>query len=145
MSNCIQFDNPVVCFTSEELDKVKLKELLDRVKNLDKAPDGKEDAQGYLAWWFLTSTWGAGNVRMGEGIQTTIHFGSNCRSTHTWRDFRHTILLCIEPFMLKERHYEFRIRDEMDDFEDYEFYKVEFGGYEEQLKREKEEREAKKS
>lgn len=137
MSNCITIrSGGEIVFTADEFDIEGLLKLTSRVVSLDKAPDGHQDAEGYLAWWFLTSNYDPQPCTFTEE-RVTIKLGQG-RSSHTWRDFKHTLLLCIEPF-IKEgvvKKHPFTLYDEELDGCDY--WTVEFGQFKEQLKREKE-------
>jgi hypothetical protein len=84
MSNCIDFNSPPVRLTGMQIDVPALKALVEKVKDLEKAPAEWGDEN--IAWWFLSHAEFDGNKSV------LIDFG-NGRSTHTFRDFGATMLL----------------------------------------------------
>lgn len=108
MSNCIWLGNNVVKFHPWEIDRDKLKSILD---NLPKeCPDGinltLESVIGYYAWWFLKEN----TIFQKNGI-VKIRFGEG-RSTHTWRDFRGLVNQVIKPLMLCPKIHTFIAKDD---------------------------------
>lgn len=130
MSNCIELstETQTVVFVPEEIDSGKLKLLLDSVQHikssgdpeyLELATNKKENHSKYFAWWFLLRNT---EFRPDGGVK--IRFGRG-NSGHTWRDFGGT-LYWLKDFIKKEKIHRFSIADEMDDFETYEPYIINF-------------------
>lgn len=120
MSNCIQFDAPLVLFRNSEFDVAKFvnfmsqPEVTQRYETKYGSPPSYGDP-GYnadvnIAWWFVHGAW-----RMDEGGKGVwISFG-NGRSSHTNRDFK-TLVIWLRQFMLMPKQKVFAIRDEFDGF-----------------------------
>jgi len=107
MSNCIEISGRVLkTFSDSEIDIAALKALIESVQDLPSAPKSGDE---YLAWWFLTSQCHDSTWFSESGSYVTIPFGQ-CRSTHTWRDFRGTLSL-LAKYARKPIKITFMLRD----------------------------------
>lgn len=110
MSNCISLSNESVFFKKDEIDLLKLKEVLDATPHtlaecevLDKTDKGWRA----FCWWFLKDNT---HIALGD-TGAVIKFGEG-RSSHTWRDFRGIVNHVIKPLMLKNKVHVFQVEDE---------------------------------
>ena len=120
MSNCITIDNPTVRFNPGVLDDQALSGLLNSASEnitLKNCTNEELDADERMAWWFLCE-----NTMTFKNGTVVINLGRG-RSSHTWRDFKGTLQI-LSRFVKKDFHYTFQIRDEVDDFDQAENYRI---------------------
>jgi hypothetical protein len=104
MSNCINIYNSRVSLGPNELDIPKFKAQVEKSMKINRSEDiPEDDPETYIFWWYMSR-----NVEFNNRV--VIDFG-NCRSSHTWRDFRHTINT-LNKYMKKSWLHTFELEDE---------------------------------
>lgn len=107
MSNCVDILTPRLVLTSDEINFVKLRDVVAHTPQQQPAwfNEPGYDKDIYQSWWFLSVEFISTDV-------LAINLGRG-RSSHTWRDFE-GFCQWLGQFMLKEKHLVFRMTDESD-------------------------------
>ena len=103
MSNCVNVHNNIVSLGPDDINIPRFREACEKANEIKRSEDLPEgDGDTYIHWWFLSR-----NVEFHNRV--VIRFGE-CRSSHTWRDLRHTINT-LNKYMKRSRLHTFELED----------------------------------